>query len=259
MPDLFRVALFQWDVKLEDFRSNLKTLDKLLCECVPFSPHCVVLPEMWTNSFCGTRLKEESEFLEERLESCANRAKQFLVWIAGTFAEPMAGKKVFNSLYLIDPSGKIRYKFRKMHIFPNTNEEPFFEPGLSIPKPFSSGNWKIGAGICFDLRFPEVFRQQMLEGANLFFVPSQFPAIRGEHFRLLSRSRALENLAYTVSVNRTGAEGELSFSGGSLAIEPFGSVICENFSPEGFEIATLDVQRVIALRKRHPFLPPLEK
>ncbi|MBF0408153.1 MAG: hypothetical protein HQM10_12420 [Candidatus Riflebacteria bacterium] len=251
------VCVFQWNIKNNSWDENRNKFEELLDKSQKFHPDLILLPEMWSCGFCGSRLAAEAELFNERVDCCAFLAKKYNTWIAaGSIPETSSEKssgKVFNTLPLISAEGKLMYKFRKMHLFVNSTEPEYFLPGESIPEPFSTGSWKIGAGICFDLRFPEVFRIQMLAEANLFLLPAQFPDPRLDHFSLLSASRALENQSYMIAGNRTGEDGRLTFSGGSQVNTPEGKTIAIAAKTDEIINCTIDYDFLNDHRSKFPF------
>jgi len=255
LPDRIRVCSFQWDIRRTRSEDNIEVLRRLLDQAAEENPNLIVFPEMWSRSFCGKDLPGEAAQLPERLEFCCRIAKDMKTWVAaGTLPEPLPSGKVYNSLHLIDSGGKVRYVYRKIHLFPLTNEQKYFTAGKEIPQPCVTGAWRIGAGICFDLRFPELFRRQAKMGANLFIVPAQFPNPRKDIFANLTKARAVENLSCVVSVNRTGAEGDLTFFGGSMSADPSGMIRAETQDFEGFVTSTFTASEIDDYRRQYPFL-----
>jgi len=255
LPDRLRLACLQFDVRRADVAGNCERVSSLMQEAAVRACHLVVLPEMWSASFAGEGLKREAECLAERQAFVAAEARRNQLWIAaGTLPEPASDDRVFNTLFLFDPTGTIRWSYRKVHLFPNSSEPRWFRGADRPAQPLMLGSWVIGGGVCYDVRMPELFRAQMKAQANLYVLPAQFPDPRLEHFTLLCRCRALENLAYLAGVNRIGSEGSLTHSGGSLVVDPFGRVLAQRDATEGIVIADLDVAVVQAIRRQHPFL-----
>jgi len=254
-PSALRVALLQWDVKRRDVAANLAEADRLLAAAVAGDAHLAVMPEMWSCSFAGSGLVAEASRLSERLAWVAGRAKNGGLWIAaGTLPETAPGGKAFNTLHLVDPDGNVRLKYRKIHLFPLTGEPRYFAGGECLPEPLRLGPWTFGAAICFDLRFPELFRAQTKRGANIFAVPAQFPAARQEQFTLLARARALENQAAILAVNRTGHEGGDEFAGGSIVADWSGNISLNLNSEAGCGVSTVDAEALAMQRQKYPFI-----
>ena len=213
------------------------------------------MPEMWSVGFAGSELHREADHLNERLVFLAEMARTHHLWIAaGSLPEVASGKKVFNTLFLFDPAGTIRFSYRKIHLFPNSSEPKYFQSGYALPEPVKTGKWVIGAGICYDLRMPELFRVQARQGVNLFLVPTQFPDPRLDHFHLFCRARAIENLAWLAGINRIGFDGTLSYSGGSAVFGPFGEVIATAEKAEEVVIGEIDAGEIQRVRREYPFL-----
>ncbi|HNW37139.1 MAG TPA: nitrilase-related carbon-nitrogen hydrolase, partial [Candidatus Ozemobacteraceae bacterium] len=217
--------------------------------------HLAVMPEMWSCSFAGSGLAAEASRLSERLGWIADRAKRGGLWIAaGTLPEPAPDGKAFNTLHLVDPAGNVRLKYRKIHLFPLTGEPMYFAGGEHPAEPLRLGPWTFGAAICFDLRFPELFRAMMKQGVNIFAVPAQFPAVRQDQFALLARARALENQVALLAVNRTGREGGQSFAGGSIAADWSGNISFGLNAESGCGIGELDAAALAMERNKYPFV-----
>lgn len=257
LSDVLKVANLQWNIQKRNFPENLAILDRLIEKAVGQSVQVISLPEMWSQSFCRADLLTEAGNLEHRLETLGERARRHHLWIAGgTLPEIAGGGKVYNTFHLLDPSGKVRYRFRKANLFPAAHETEFFSspPEPVIPPVFASGLWRVGAGICFDIRFPDLFQTQRQNGANLFFIPAQIPRERLEHFILLSRARALENMACVVATNRCGEGGRSSFPGNSLIIDPLGNPVSQLGDQEECGIGIIDANRLLQTRETMPFL-----
>ncbi len=252
LPDLLQVGTVQWTISRASVEENLGSLDRILAGMKAARAHLVLLPEMWSRGFCGSALLEEAAALPARQAALKERAVRHRIWIGGTLPEPGDGRRVFNTFYLYDSEGTLRLSYRKIHLFPLTREPEFFLPGDSLPSPCEAGPWRIGAGICFDIRFPGLFTAQVAQGANLLLLPAQFPDPRQEHFRLLARARALENQACVVGVNRTGVDGALSFFGGSLVCGFQGEIIGEMGRDEGWMVNTIRASEGEALRAAFP-------
>lgn len=255
LPDRIRLGCLQFDIRRGDPSANQAVAARLLAEAAQSGCHLAILPEMWTAGFAAADLCHEAEQLDSRKEFIATTAQRHQMWIAaGTLPEPAGDGLVSNALFLFDPQGQERWSFRKVHLFPQPFELSWFRAAKQPATPLKIGSWSLGGGICYDLRMPELFREQMKQGVNLFLLPAQFPDPRLEHFTLLCQARALENLAFFVGVNRIGKEGALTHSGGSLVVGPFGRILASLGDCESLLVVDLDVQTVHETRRHHPFL-----
>jgi predicted amidohydrolase len=112
----------------------------------------------------------------------------------------------------------------------------------------------VALAICYDLRFPEQWRRYTDAGAQVIFIPAEWPARRGEHWRLLLRARAVENQLFVAGCNRAGADSDGEFGGHSAAVDPWGRVLVEGGTEPGLFVATLDLDEVARTRRLFPFL-----
>lgn len=267
LKNRLNIATIQWNIINGNAQANISKIKDLIDKYVKGKAELVVLPEMCVSGFCFEKLAEEAKKNKEILAAMTEIAKLHNIWLCFSQAEPVdeinskledysknCTHKVYNTLYLLDSGGNIRLKYRKIHLFPLTPEPEYFVAGNELPKPCNVGDWKIGCGICYDLRFPELFRIQAKWGANLFLVPSQFPKARHSAFRFLSQARGLDAQAYVVSCNRVGVDGKLEFIGGSLICDYLGNILAEDSSEESACICSISANEVEDNRKKFPFL-----
>jgi nitrilase len=176
---------------------------------------------------------------------------------------PLKGRepgKVTNTCLVFGPSGEQIARYDKIHLFDAvidpTNpyaESRFVEPGSSLVT-FESGGRTMGLSICYDLRFPEMYRALGLRGASVLFVPSAFTRETGrDHWEVLLRARAIENLSYVVAPAQSGEHGGRRASyGRSMIIGPWGQILAQCQDGEGIAVADLDFDKVDEVRKRLP-------
>jgi omega-amidase len=162
---------------------------------------------------------------------------------------------IFNAQVVIDRDGRIIGRYRKTHLFapPPIEEHRCFAAGTELAK-VEMGELRAGLSICYDLRFPELYRALALEGGcDAFVVSSAWPVVRREHLRTLALARAIENQSYLVLANRVGADGGGNFCGDSAIIDPAG-IILASASTDGEELleAELSSAAIAAARQRMP-------
>ena len=134
------------------------------------------------------------------------------------------GASIYNSQVFIDANGKVVGSYRKTHLFTGApiGEDKCFSPGNEL-KSFPFGGLRLGLSICYDLRFPEVYRTLAIEEeVNVFILSSAWPFPRVEHFRILATARAIENQSYMIVSNRVGTDDGVTFCGSSAIIDPYG-------------------------------------
>jgi predicted amidohydrolase len=166
----------------------------------------------------------------------------------GSFVE-RAGPDLFNTAVLLDPRGEVAGRYRKIHLFGFGDQESRLlrrgEGVTVVPTPFG----KIGLSICYDLRFPELYRQMLDQGAAIFLVTSAWPRSRRDAWVLFNRARAHENLAYLFSCNCAGVQADHEFGGHSLFVDPLGKVIAEAGDDEMILSAEIDPGAVDRVRR----------
>jgi len=163
------------------------------------------------------------------------------------------GASIYNSQVFVDQQGNIISKYRKTHLFAVApiEEHKCFSPGDAFTS-FAFAGLRFGFSICYDLRFPEMYRKLVIEqNANALIVSSAWPFPRVEHFRTLAMARAIENQSYVIAANRVGTDDGVSFCGTSAIIDPSGIIIA-SASPEREELiqAELSQELVRSIRDR---------
>jgi omega-amidase len=172
--------------------------------------------------------------------------------VLGSFLE-FTGGKPRNTAVAIDASGEILATYAKIHLFSPGGEDRSCTPGEEIAT-FTVDGMLFGIAICYDLRFPELFRIYADAGADCVLVPSAWPCSRLRHFELFVTARALENQCYVVGINAAAGTQSNLPCGGSLAADPDGQIIVRGDAHEGLITATLDPGRIRAARNRIPVL-----
>ncbi len=158
------------------------------------------------------------------------------------------GNDIYNTAFVIH-KGRVIGKHRKTKLFPLTHEIEVFKAGNEI-EVIETPICKLGIVICYELRFPEITRKLVRQGAKIIAVPAVFPKERIDHWKVLLRARAIENQVYVVGANCVG-----EFCGGnSMIIDPFGRVLAEAGFDEGIISAEIDLSFVDEVRRKFPFL-----
>jgi predicted amidohydrolase len=213
----------------------------------------VLLPELWPcGYFAFDRYEPESESLNgPTVQALAAKARELKINLfTGSFVERGAGK-LFNTCVLIDPAGEVVAQYRKMHPFGyESDERRLLSPGrAAVVRDMPWG--RVGLAICYDLRFPELFRRMIDFDAEIFLVAAAWPAARLEPWILLNRARALENQALVLACNGAGSSGGVRLGGHSLVADPFGTVRAE--AAEAEELLSIDVDLDAVRRFRRDF------
>ena len=246
----FKAGVVQFDVKSGQIEANLNAalgyLEKLACDCV----NLAVLPEMFSCSFDNENLKKHSKLTGKVLERLSLFAKKNQMAIAGTLPE-MKKDKIFNTMVFIERDGKIKARYKKMHLFRLTDEHLYYTAGNEVAA-IDSSFGRIGFMTCYDLRFPELARKLLLQGVQMIIVSAQWPEPRKEHWKTLIKARAIENQLFMVCANRTGEDDDLKFPGMSMIVDPTGRILTEARDKDACVSAHVDLKLVKDARASIP-------
>jgi predicted amidohydrolase len=266
-----RVAAVQLN-STADAAANLAAADRLTRAAAADGARLIVLPEKWTVLGSDEDLRVGAQGLDGPGISWARAlARELgLDLVAGSFMERLEGGagrsaaagKLANTSVHVDPSGEVRAVYRKLHLFDVDvagrayRESAVTEPGEDIVVSATAEGVEVGMAICYDLRFPELFRVLALRGARVVVLPSAFtlPTTR-DHWEVLVRARAIENEVFVVAANQVGTHPGGHHSGGrSMIVDPWGVVLAQAEDGECFVAADLDLARQQEIRAQLPVL-----
>jgi deaminated glutathione amidase len=276
-----RVAAVQLNSTAEK-AANMEAADRLTRAAAAAGARLIVLPEKWTVLGSDEDLRAGAETLDGPAISWARAiAREFSIDIlAGSIVEHQEGgaadrrpvrapllqskgrEKLANTSVHVDPHGEVRAVYRKLHMFDVEVagraylESAATEPGEEIVLSSTAEGVELGMSICYDLRFPELYRILALRGARVFSLPAAFtlPTTR-EHWEILVRARAIENQAFVIAANQFGEHPGGHHSGGrSMIVDPWGVVLACADDHEGFVAADLDFDRQLQIRAQLPVL-----
>ena len=264
MTDRIRLACVQL-TSGTDKAANLETAERLVRQAAATGADVVALPEKWNAIGDPAVLHEAAESLEdgESVDAMRGWAKQHgVTLIGGSITERREGRdKLSNTCLVIDPEGEIVATYRKIHLFDvevgghTYRESEAEEPGEEAVLAEVEG-WPVGLTVCYDVRFPELYRILALEGALLATVPAHFTLHTGkDHWHLLLRARAVENGFYVAAPAQVGITGIGRPSyGRSLIVDPWGTILAQAPDEEAVISAELDRARVEEVRRQLPSL-----
>lgn len=216
----------------------------------------ILLPEIWPCGFFSfDRYERDSEIIDGPIvKAFKDKAREINCYIfMGSMVENDGGQ-LFNTSIFLNPKGDIVAHYRKMHLFGYQSEEAaILTPGRDVV--VANTPWgATGFSTCYDLRFPELFRHMVDQGAKFFLVTSAWPQVRLEAWKLFNRSRAHENLAFLISCNCAGANQGKKYAGHSMIVDPLGQVVAEGSDKEEFVSARIDPKFVDTIRRDFPAL-----
>ena len=223
-----KVYLLQFSPVWEDKEKNLEKDKKWVESNRPSPNSLLVLPETFATGFSlslDNTLAGEPHQTESFLK---NLSLEFGIWVMGGMIIPAkdSSNKGKNSVVLFNQKGAKVGSYEKIHLFNPAGEEKVHVPGNQV-EVFKIKGMKICPVICYDLRFPEIFREGTKNGAEVFVVHACWPSKRMNHWRVLLQARAIENQAYVIGVSRTGEEPGTKYEGGSMVVDPQGNILLE--------------------------------
>jgi|ETNmetMinimDraft_26_1059896.scaffolds.fasta_scaffold26007_2 predicted amidohydrolase len=248
-----RIAAVQMDIVWEQPIENLRTAATRIAEAADAGADLVVLPEMFSTGFSMKTAKTAEPAGGPIERFCGDQARRHGLHLLGTKAARFQGEPQ-NAALLFGPDGKLAAYQGKVHPFTFAGEHQHFRAAdeLSVTP---VGSFRLATAICYDLRFPELFRALALGGADLIVVPANWPRSRMTAWSQLLIARAIENQCYVVGVNRVGRGGGLDYDGRSAIIDPLGEVLATARGTEQLVVADLDPDHLADVRERFPFLP----
>jgi len=256
-----KVKSLQFEIFFGDVDKNIQKVENKFEKSDLSDVDTVVLPEMWTTGYDLERIDkiaaDELEPVKSRIQTLAKRYAVNIV--AGSIANKK-DNEVKNTAFVINKQGEFIYEYSKMHLVPMLNEPKFLVGGNSKANVFELDGEKAGVLICYDLRFPEVFRDLALEGAKIIFVVAEWPIERMEHWVTLLKARAIENQCYMVSSNVVGTQPTgTTFAGNSIIIDPFGNAISRAGEEEEDIDASLNIEYINKTRQDIPIFESRRK
>ena len=245
-----KIACVQMDMAFAAPEENFSKARELVRRAAASGADVIVLPETWNVGFFpkknlpaladdhGARVKAELGALAKELS---------VNLVAGSVAN-RRGDKVYNTAFVFDREGKCIAEYDKTHLFSPMGENGHFTAGDHRCR-FMLDGVSCGLITCYDIRFPELSRAMALEGLDVLFCVAQWPDIRMEHLKVLTRARAIENQMFLACCNSCGKAEETRFGGGSAIIDPWGAVLAQAGDGEEIIAAECDLRVLGGIRE----------
>jgi len=247
------LSLGQMDVKLGEPEANFERAAEWTQEAAHRGSQLVLFPELWSTAYAledWRQLAAEIDSEAGMFARVAGLARQHRIAVGGSLLEKKDGR-AYNTFALYGPEGHLQAAYSKVHLFRLMDEDRWLAPGDRLR--LVETDWGLtGLGICYDLRFPEMFRRYALGGARLVLLPSEWPSRRSAHWQVLLRARAIENQMFMAAVNRVGESKGEHFGGQSAVIDPWGEAVVEGGSQDVLLTAEIDLDQVDEVRRRIP-------
>jgi len=258
-----RVALVQMNSQ-DDKAANLEKAEALVARAAAWGPDLVVLPELWTYLGPRKRHPEVAEPIPGDTSDLLGRlASRYGFWlVGGSYLEAVEGsERFFNTSVVIDPRGDLVARYRKLHLFDVEVEGKLYQESATVA-PGSEvvvvdvARAAVGLSICYDLRFPELYRRLAARGARVVTVPAAFTMETGkDHWEVLLRARAIENQVWVLAAAQCGSypPNHVCY-GHAMVVDPWGVVRAQAGSDEGVVVADLDFGLQERVRRHLPVL-----
>jgi omega-amidase len=247
----FKISLAQLHIQTGDPDRNLQTAVEMIGQAAQDGSQFILFPELWSTGYDlenGARLALKSP---EILAELQRLGRVHNLFIGGSLLESTP-QGLFNAFWWIDPAVSERTVYRKIHLFRLMDEDRWLLPGnalCSVAAPWGA----TGLAICYDLRFPELFRSYAVQGASALVLSAEWPARRILHWQTLLRGRAIENQCFVFATNSVGPTFKEQFGGRSAVISPWGETLVEGRASEQ-ELLTARIDTDLVTQARS-FMP----
>jgi len=251
------ISLAQMHIELAQPDANLEQAIGFIKQASTKQSDVILFPELWSSGYDLKHADRYEPINDSILEVLSGLAISEKMAIGGSLLEKVDGQ-FYNTFYFIDKDGQVIGKYRKIHLFRLMHEDRWLQAGnqpqtVNFPWGMDTEAIMAGMAICYDLRFPELFRHYALGNVKLVCLPSEWPSIRINHWKVLLQARAIENQMFIAAVNCTGTTGKETFGGASAIISPWGEVLAEGDSQsEALLTAEIDFDQVERIRQMIP-------
>jgi len=244
-----RIALAQVGAVWEDPTATLENVHPLIETAARQGARLICFPEQFATGWDPQSIRHAQSWDGEVPATLSAYAREYRIAILGSLRlEDEA--RVYNTAFIVGPGGERVAEYRKIHLFSPLEEGRHYHEGNNIHV-CSVGDMAFGIAICYDLRFPPLFRMYMEAGAECVLVPAAWPASRIDAWELFIRSRALENQMYVAGINTTGTTPVGHYNGNSLVAGPYGKIIARG--PESARLIFADLDPGVVHEARRTF------
>lgn len=235
-----QITIVQYDIIWEDKHASQLQMNAMLDESPPHEHGFVLVPELCD---VGFSLNLDAIVDDRTTDWARERAMRDRCWIQYGEARRGPDGLGLNRAHVVDPDGVIRGTYDKIHPFSHGRESEHYAGGNSLQL-VDIGGLIVCPMICYDLRFPELWRLARMAGAEAFAIGASWPAARAEHWRSLLVARAIENQAFVFACNRCGSDPHLDYAGGSMIVSPTGEILVDGGTGPGILQAEIDPKQV---------------
>jgi omega-amidase len=243
----------QFDIAWEDKVENFRRVRSLVAKHNLLPGSLFILPEMFATGFSMNAEKIVERKSGPTTDFLRQLARDNDVYVLGGLVRKGQGGKLLNEAICMAPSGKCVARYAKLQPFTPGGESDHFSAGHEVTI-FRWAGLKVAVFVCYDLRFPELFRLAVQRGAEALVVIANWPTKRHSHWPALLKARAIENQAFVIGVNRCGHDPKLGYAGGSIVVDPRGKIVAVAGRRESILSAELDPSAPSRWRREFPAL-----
>ncbi|QOV91093.1 carbon-nitrogen family hydrolase [Humisphaera borealis] len=254
------IACIQFDMAWENKPANYQTVAEMVRSANLAPGSLLVVPEMFATGFSMNATGIVEPVRGPTHDFLASLARQHQLFVLGGVVQPgptgtwpALNGRPRNEAIAISPDGQLLARYAKMHPFTLGGEKDHYAAGDEIVQ-FEWQGLKVTPFICYDLRFPELFRRAAKLGTDLFVVIASWPAPRTHHWTTLLQARAIENQAFVIGNNRCGSDPKLTYDGRSLVIDYAGTILADGGTTPSVVTAAINPEAMRSWRTKMPFL-----
>jgi predicted amidohydrolase len=251
------VAGIQLDIAWEDKQANHEKVRALVAAAKLPKGALAVLPEMFATGFSMNVAEISQTGARETETFLASLAEQYGIFVCGGVVTRRPDGRGLNQSVTFAPNRELVARYSKIHPFSYGGETEQYAPGTEVLI-YRLGEIAVAPFVCYDLRFPEIFRNAVKKGAQFYTVIANWPEPREAHWLALLKARAIENQAFVLGVNRCGRDPKLAYSGRGQIIDPRGNVLADGGNKEGVFGAEIDLAALLSYRKDFPALQDMK-
>ena len=250
---LIRISLAQINISYGKPETNLEKAHSFADKAHKSGCDLFLLPELWHSGYDLQNCRKHALASVKAIGMMTDTSRQYGLVCGGSLIEK-SGENFHNTFYCTQPGSETPDTYRKIHLIQDFDEPLWLHPGQHLQKtalPWASA----GMAICYDLRFPEMFRVYSAARLPIVLIVAQWPIERIEHWRVLLRARAIENQVFIAGANSVGKSGPRTLGGRSALISPWGEILAEG-SQDHEEVvqATIDLEQIEIARQKLPVL-----
>lgn len=244
-------------VNYDDPQANITTALSMIEKASGHDCKLILLPELWSTGFRLEYCQKFSTVNEDLLTELQFQASRHNIEIMGSYLTRNRDA-FYNEFIALSPDSAANH-YQKINLFPLLMEPDYFTPGERV-QVFTSRIGLYSPSICYDLRFPWLYKEAAQKGAQFQIIPAHWPAVRIHHWDVLLQARAIETMSYVIAVNSAGKSGNVVFGGHSSVISPEGEIVFQaDETSEDVFIVDIDPDLPATIRKKHPFFSDIQK